>query len=137
MTEAEFNKQLSLLPYARTLGVTVRMDGDTPIFVLPFIESNIGNPVLPALHGGVIGGFMELAAIAQLHFHAPVNKLPKPIGINVDYLRRGKPADTFAVAEITKQGSRVSNMRVTAWQDDRDAPIATFHGHFMMTTKNE
>lgn len=137
MTVDDLIRQLDLIPYAKTLGVTVNMEGSEPLFVLPFKQENIGNPILPALHGGVIGGFMELTAIAQLRIITPDFKLAKPIGINVDYLRRGKPEDVFAVAEITKQGERVSNVRVTAWQEDRGNPIATLHGHFMMAAKDD
>jgi len=76
------------VPYAKTLG-----------------------PTLPALHGGAIGGFMEVCAMAELQRRAPDLPLSKPIGVNIDYLRRGKPIETFARADIFKEGSRVANVR--------------------------
>lgn len=134
---AEINRQLSKVPYANVLGVkALIVEGDLQL-VLPFLQDNIGNPMLPALHGGVIGGFMETAAIAQLSFAAGIKTEAKPIGINVDYLRRGKPVETYAKAIITKHGSRVANVRVTAWQEDAEKPIATLHGHFMLTPEDE
>ena len=137
MMIAEIKRQLDNVPYAKVLGVGAQMIGEDLQLVLPFIQDNIGNPMLPALHGGVIGGFMEIAAITQLSVSSGSLVLAKPIGINVDYLRRGKPVDTYARAIITKHGSRVANVRVTAWQEDPEKPIATLHGHFMITTRDE
>jgi len=122
---AKIEKALARIPYAQTLGEFT--------LVMPYIESNIGNPVLPALHGGAISGLMEMAAIAQLFLAADEKApLPKPIGINVDYLRKGHPKDTYARAVIFKAGSRVANVHVRAWQDDRDHPIASMHGNYLI-----
>lgn len=135
---------LARIPYAQTLGVSCETRGAEVLLVLPFIQNNIGNPMLPALHGGAIGGFMEMTAICQLMIErakldgggmtfqdSSMASLPKPIGINIDYLRPGRPVKTFAHATVFKAGKRISNVRVETWQDDRDKPIAAFHGHFL------
>lgn len=122
---------LAKIPYAQTLGVKPLFIGEEFTLVMPYIESNIGNPTLPALHGGSISGLMEIAAIVQLIIEEEGGKLPKPIGVNVDYLRKGNPKDTYARAVIFKKGSRVANVRVRAWQDDYDKPIAAMHGHYL------
>ncbi len=137
MTEADIAQQLERIPYAKTLGVAPNVVGDEFTLILPFNQDNIGNPFLPALHGGVIGGFLEIAAIAQVLLESDGKKFPKPIGINVDYLRSGKPQDLFARARITKLGSRVANVRVRAWQSNFDEPVATLHGHFLMTEDSD
>lgn len=131
MTQAELEQILSRIPYAGYIGVEpIVMDNELTL-VMRYQESNIGNPFLPALHGGVIGGFMEVAAITGLMFSGDYTKVPKPIGLNVGYLRSGKPQDTFARAAIVRQGSRVANVRVEAWQDDMDRPIATLMGNYL------
>lgn len=135
--EADINRQLEKVPYAVALGVKARLVEDDLQLVLPFKEDNIGNPMLPALHGGVIGGFMETMAIAKLSWTTGTQIVAKPIGINVDYLRRGKPAETYARAILTKHGNRVANVRVIAWQEDPDKPIAVLHGHFLITSEDE
>ena len=127
---------LSRIPYAQTMGVKPIVIGEEFTLVMPYLESNIGNPVLPALHGGAISGLMEIAAITQLVISTEGKALPKPIGVNVDYLRRGKPKDTYARALIFIQGSRVANVRVRAWQEDYEKPIAAMHGHYL-TSKAE
>ncbi len=137
MTQEELERILSKIPYAGFIGVEpIIMDGDL-IMVMRYKESNIGNPFLPALHGGVIGGFMEVSAIAGLMFSGDYSKVPKPIGLNVGYLRSGKPQDTFARASIVRQGSRVANVRVEAWQDDIDKPIATLMGNYLTAGSKE
>jgi len=128
----EVRELLESIPYAQTLGVKPFFMGEEFTLILPYSQTNIGNPTLPALHGGSIGGFMEVCAIAQLIMANANEQYPKPIGINIDYLRRGKPVETYARAQIFKQGSRVANVRVRAWQESFDKPIATLHGHFLM-----
>lgn len=137
MSDADLRAMLGRIPYVKTLGIGAEITEFGLQLNMPFSQDNIGNPMVPALHGGCIGGLMEVAAVAQLVYNNPDSPLPKPIGINVDYLRRGNPVDTFAAATITKLGSRVANVRVLAWQGNYDEPIATLHGHFMMADKDD
>ncbi len=132
MTQRLAEDLIASIPYAKTLGIEARLMGDDFFLVLPYLRSNIGNPSLPALHGGAVGGFMEVCAMAEIRRHNPDLPFSKPIGINIDYLRRGKPVETFARAEIIKEGRRVANVRVRAWQESFDKPIAALSGHFLL-----
>ena len=136
MSQALANKLIATIPYAETLGIEVEYKEDGLILILPYLKSNIGNPTLPALHGGAIGGFMEVCAMAELRRRAPSLPFSKPIGINIDYLRRGKPVTTYARADIFKEGARVANVRVRAWQESEDKPIAALSGHFLVPKKS-
>ena len=120
-------------PYARFLGVRLDRDDGGWISVMPFAPHLIGNPVLPAIHGGVLGGFMEIAALAQLAAERPDAPLAKPIDINIEYFRPAGPVDTYARAEIRRAGRRVANVRVEAWQADPAKPVAALHGHFLLS----
>ena len=55
----ESNPQLilDLIPYSSFIGAQAKMDTDQVLYWLDRRPSNIGNPSLPAIHGGVIGGF--------------------------------------------------------------------------------
>lgn len=128
---SDVTKALSKVPFARALNITPLLMGDELTLILPYGPDLIGNPLLNALHGGAIGAFMETTAIVQLGLMDEGKSLAKPIGINIDYLRRGKPKDTYARAIVTRQGSRVANVHVRAWQDKYDAPISTLHGNFL------
>ncbi|MDZ4109814.1 MAG: hypothetical protein U1E18_09485, partial [Brevundimonas sp.] len=57
---------LNRLPYARFLGLESEQDGDVLTVTMPFAERLIGNPMLPALHGGATAALLELTAVAQV-----------------------------------------------------------------------
>lgn len=128
----DLQQLVDAIPYCRFLGIGIDRKGSELTTILRFSNILIGNPVLPALHGGVVGAFLEVTAVIQLMLETESEDLPKPVDINVDYLRSGKPVDTFARAIITKHGRRVCNVRVEAWQDEHTRPIAALHGHFLI-----
>ena len=115
-------------PFARCLGIRV---GDDGTLVMPFSPRIIGNPLLPAIHGGITGAFLETTAIVGVTRELGVS-LPKPIGLTVNYLRSGRALDSYANVSIVKQGRRVVAFEAQAWQDDRTKPIASAFGHFML-----
>lgn len=120
------------IPYARFIGVRFGLKDGQLTATLAYSPHLIGNPMLPALHGGVIGAFLEHTALIHLMWDGDTQGVPKTIDVTVDYLRSGRPVDTFARASITKHGRRVANVRAEAWQDDPARPIAAIHGHFLL-----
>ena len=126
---------VNAIPYMRFMGITMSVDGDGVLGLMRYGEHLVGNPRLPALHGGTLGALLESTSLVQLIHELDTVGLPKTINITVDYLRSGRPVDTFARAHITKLGRRVVNVRAVAWQDDRDKPICVTNGHFMVKTE--
>jgi len=122
---------LDAYPFARFLGVELDI-AEVVTARLPFAPHLIGNPMIPALHGGVIGAFMEITAMAQLAHPDKSLKIPKPINVSVQYLRSGRAVDTFARAVVNRVGRTVANVEAFAWQDSPDHPIATLQVHFLM-----
>lgn len=120
------------VPYARFLGLGAGMQGDELVTTMRYHDQLIGNPALPALHGGTLGALLESAAIFELLWRAETIVLPKTITLTVDYLRSGAPVDTHARGIVTRQGRRVTNVRMEAWQTDRGAPVATAHAVFLV-----
>jgi len=137
----------SSIPYIRFLGLVFERRGDEITALMPYKPDLIGNPLLPALHGGATGAFLEITAVTQLvsdtalgdkaaaggelpEGYAPV--MPKPIDITFDYLRSGKALDTYARALVQRRGRRVANVRIEAWQEERSKLIATAHGNFLL-----
>jgi len=115
-------------PFARCLGIRIGEDGT---LVMPFSPKIIGNPILPAIHGGVTGAFLETTAIVGVTRELGVSP-PKPIGLTINYLRSGRALDSYANVSIVKQGRRVVAFEAQAWQDDPAKPIASAFGHFML-----
>lgn len=119
------------IPYAGFLGLRSEVTGGELYGVMPFAEHLVGNPVIPALHGGALGAFLELTAIAELARRGG-GPLPRTIGVTVEYLRSGRARDTYARAEVKRLGRRIANVAVEAWQDDRAKPIALLYGRFLL-----
>ena len=126
------NRLVAAIPYARLLGIDVAQGDDGLECILPFHADNIGNTRLPAIHGGVIGAFLELTALFRLLDESGLDAVPKPISFTIDYLRSAGPRETRARAEIFKLGRRISHVHVIAWQDERDRPVAAANGKFLM-----
>ena len=55
--------------FAQTLSAIMSEIGDT--FILTPTEELVGNPLLPALHGGAVASFLELAANTPWHANFP------------------------------------------------------------------
>lgn len=123
---------LDHLPYARFLNLKTDVYGDEVTVVMPFSEHLIGNPMIPALHGGSTAALLELAAMAKVSHDYPRLRLPRPINVSIAYLRVGKASDVFARAQISKAGKKVAYVTASAWQESQDKPIATLTAHFQL-----
>ena len=127
-----FAPLMEAIPYLRFLGVTAESLNGELVGKMAYADSLIGNASLPALHGGTIGALLESTAIFQALLESETLVLPKIVTITVDFLRSGRPVDTFAKGTITKQGRRVVNVGVEAWQEDRTRPIARANAIFIV-----
>ncbi len=125
-------RALDAIPYARFLGVRLETTPEGLACVLPFRDDLVGNAALPALHGGVVGAFLELTALLGLLDASDGDRVPKPIDFSVDYLRSAGPRDTRGRAEIVRHGRRIANVRVVAWQERVDRPVAAGVGNFLL-----
>ncbi|WP_420395230.1 PaaI family thioesterase [Nioella sp.] len=142
------------VPYARFMGIEFDRRGDELTAIMHYDEKLIGNPFLPALHGGAIASFLEMTAIIGLSWQTlwddietgrtaaedlspeTMPRLPKTIDFTVDYLRAGLPRDAYARARVNRSGRRYASVHVEAWQDNRDKLFAQATGHFLMPSKN-
>jgi uncharacterized protein (TIGR00369 family) len=121
------------IPYVDYLGIRAAGHEPDALFRLPHQDKLIGNPYLPALHGGVIAGFAETAATLHLIRTLRGAKFPKSIDFSIDYLRSGRPLESFAGCEVVRVGSRVALVQVRVWQKSPEQPIAVARGHFLLT----
>lgn len=123
------------IPYVDYLGIRMAPAATpdaAPLYRLPFDPKLIGNPHLPALHGGVVAGFAETAAMLHLVHALQGAKLPKGVDFSIDYLRAGRPVETFAQCELVRVGARVALVQVRCWQSAPDNPIVVARGHFVL-----
>jgi uncharacterized protein (TIGR00369 family) len=123
---------LASVPYCAWLGLSARIEDGALVLDMPFDAKLVGNPVLPALHGGVTGSLLETAAIVQILWETGAQAMPRTIDITIDYLRTGRALTSHARAHIVRQGRRVVSARAEMWQDDVAKPVASFRGHFLV-----
>jgi uncharacterized protein (TIGR00369 family) len=123
---------LEKVPYAAFLGIRAELIDDGIRFILPADEKLVGNPSLPALHGGVVGAFMEQAAAFHLVAKMENPVLPKIIDFSLDYLRPARLQNTYAQCTLTRQGRMIANVSITAWQEDEATPNAIARAHFLI-----
>ena len=151
--DAALNALVQGVPYIQFLGVEFDRRGDELTALLRFDDKLIGNPILPALHGGAIAAFLEITAIIELSWSliwadmesgvldlatleaGKLPLLPKTIDFTVDYLRSGLPRDAYARARVARSGRRYASVNVEAWQDKRTRLFAQATGHFLMPDK--
>lgn len=123
---------MSLPPYAELLGLTLDTD-DTghPIVTMAFADDLLGRPGF--VHGGAIGGMLEMAAwVALRHALGTDEATIKPINVTIDYMRGGRERTIWAAGSVTRLGARIANVSATAWQDDRDRPIAAARLNYLL-----
>lgn len=146
--DATLQRLVQGVPYIRFLGIAFERHGDELTGVLPYADKLIGNPAIPAIHGGVTAAFLEVTAIIELSWamiwedmeagnDAMPRRLPKTIDFNVDYLRSGLPRDAYARARVNRSGRRYASVHVEAWQDNRSRLFAQATGHFLMPARED
>lgn len=123
-----------LPPYARTMGMEIdHVEDGAPVIAMDYAERVQGRPGF--LHGGAIGGLLEMAAHAALRAELErqgSDSRIKPVNISIEYLRGGVQERTFARGEVIRAGRRVANVRVEAWQGDRTKLVASSWMNFLL-----
>ncbi|KAB7613664.1 PaaI family thioesterase [Amylibacter sp. SFDW26] len=142
------------IPYIKFMGISFERRGDELTGTMAYSDMLIGNPTLPAIHGGATAAFLETTAIIELAWselwgkieteklsgaeieELPLPILPKTIDFTTDYLAAGKPRDIYTRARINRSGRRYASVHVEAWQDNRQKIIGQATGHFLMPSKD-
>jgi acyl-coenzyme A thioesterase PaaI-like protein len=148
--DAALGALVNSIPYAQFLGIEFERRGDELTAVLHYHDELIGNPMVPALHGGATSAFLEITAVVGLSWvniweqtesgslslddldAGKLPRLPKTIDFTVDFLRAGLPRDAYARARVNRSGRRYASVHVEAWQDNRSKLFAQATGHFLM-----
>ncbi len=148
--DAALSALVNRVPYLKFMGISFDRRGDELTAVMRFDDKLIGNPAIPAIHGGATASFLETTAIIELAWaraweamergdedaDSSAIRLPKTIDITVDYLRSGLPRDCYARARVNRSGRRYASVHVEAWQDNRSRLFAQATGHFLMPSRD-
>lgn len=116
------------IPFNRYLGMqlTHAAEGQARM-ELPFREEFIGDPLRPALHGGVISTMLDtVGGAAVFSTLTNIEDRASTVDLRVDYLRPGRKETLVAEARIIRAGNRVAVAELKAFHPDApDEPVAT------------
>jgi acyl-coenzyme A thioesterase PaaI-like protein len=122
---------IAATPYLVFLGL--RCDPSGPTIVLGGEERHMGDHRRRTVHGGVMAAFLEAAGFVHLAASSdpPVPGI-KAVDFTTDLLREAALVDTHARVVVVRRGRRIANVRVEAWQDEPDRPVAVGHGNYLL-----
>ncbi|NNU16387.1 PaaI family thioesterase [Parvularcula sp. ZS-1/3] len=106
-------------------GTKVSIDEGEQRYRLTFDEPHIGNPVIRALHGGVISAFLQYASTLEVLSRAPTPVQARTISVHTSYLRGSRDQDLLVSVDVQRVGRRIAFVEARGWQDDRDRAVAS------------
>lgn len=98
----------------------------------PYSEAVIGNPVTGVVHGGVIVSLLDTCCGC-----AAITSMLRPtvtptMDLRLDYMHPAEPGQPiYLSAKVYRNSSNVIFCRGSAWQDDKENPIAHCVATFM------
>jgi uncharacterized protein (TIGR00369 family) len=111
MWDKETLKQLleDVIPFNKFLGIRAREITDESVTLeLPFREEFVGDPIRPALHGGVMSTLADVCGGIAVwsRMEDPRSRI-STIDMRIDYLRPGKLETVCAEGRVVRLGNRV------------------------------
>lgn len=99
-------RELFEIPFNQTHGIeVVEATADRSETRLPYDDDLIGNPELPAIHGGVISALADLTGAAPMV--AAVDTYTPTIDLRVDYLSHAGKASLHGEAHVRRRGASI------------------------------
>jgi uncharacterized protein (TIGR00369 family) len=117
-------------PYVRLLGMGFRsLDRGTAVMEVPFRDELIGNPELPALHGGVVSSLLDTCGGAAVWSLLDDGDWVSTVDLRIDYLRPGRPRPLVGLGRVIRVGNRVGVAELKAFHPtDESRPVAVGTG---------
>lgn len=125
---------LSAIPHARILGIRLVAvgPGQAELFV-PYDLRLVGDPETGVVHGGVVTTVMDTCAGAAVMNLGSAPRSTATLDFRIDYMRPARPGHGIrARARVFRETRSIAFVRVDAFHDDPEEPIATAVGAFMV-----
>jgi len=128
-TRIPFNKLLGLKCLSISEGL-VRVE-------LPFSPELVGNPEVPALHGGAISSTLDTTGGLAVWSQAGPHDRVSTIDLRVDFLRPARAEPLIAEARVVRLGNRVGVAELRAFHAGaEDRPVAAGMGVYNVKRNN-
>jgi uncharacterized protein (TIGR00369 family) len=107
---------LDRIPFNRVLGIDVlEVAPGRAVLVIPYRPELIGDPVRPALHGGVISALADTCGGCAVWSTIGDGDRVSTIDLRVDYLRPGRLEDLHASGVVLRVGNRVGVTTISVY----------------------
>ena len=127
-----------MIPFNRYLGVKVaELRKSYARLEVPFRPELVGDPLRPALHGGVLSALADAAGGAAVWIGLEDDRTRiSTIDLRIDYLRPARLVAVIAEASVVRLGNRVGVADVRLYHPDAEADtIATGKGVYNIIKK--
>lgn len=127
MLDLELLRQVAeeFIPFNKWLGMKIEnMERGHVTASIPWRPEIIGDPTVPALHGGVIGAVADATGgiAVWTTLENPASRV-STVDMRVDYLRPGKQEKLIAVGHVVRTGARLGWADVRLYHPGRESEI--------------
>jgi uncharacterized protein (TIGR00369 family) len=130
-----------LPPHAKAIGMElVSAEARRCVVKVPYAEHLIGDPDTGVIHGGVITATLDNASGWAVRCHEGWSEgvSMATLDIRIDYMKPAVPGEAlFVEAECYRMGRSVAFVRALAYHQDKNDPVASSVGAFMLGTPNQ
>ncbi|WP_299375796.1 PaaI family thioesterase [uncultured Tateyamaria sp.] len=128
---------IEALPHSRDLGMTVEdIAPGVAVISMPFDDRLVGDPDTGVISGGAVSALMDTCCGAAVIAHPDNGGATATLDLRIDYMRGATPGQAITTrAECYHVTRSVAFVRATAWDDDRDNPVASATGAFTVEAR--
>ena len=128
-------------PHGEALGLTVVEQGvGRAVVTVPYSPELAGDPETGVIHGGVLTTMLDNASGMSVRSAEEMggDTAIATLDLRIDYMRAATPGlPITAEAECYKRTKNIAFVRGTAYQSDKNDPVATSVATFMLRTPNQ
>lgn len=120
---------VAAVPFLTFLDVDVDAGPDgRPAMVLRAGERHMGDPRARSVHGGVLAGFVETAAVIHVRLATP-GAAVATVDFTTEFLRAAELVPTTATVTVVRQGRSRAHVQVEAHQHAGERLVAVGYGN--------
>ncbi|MEO1796627.1 MAG: PaaI family thioesterase [Pseudomonadota bacterium] len=129
---------IEAIPHAQALSMELtHIEDGLAEITMPYDARLIGDPATGVIAGGAVSALMDTCGGAAVMCHPDQPIGTATIDLRIDYMRSATPGQAItARAECYHVTRAVAFVRATAFDDDRDNPVAAATGAFTMERKS-